>query len=165
MQARETLLAVLTLAIASAACQPPAQDAVLSGDDVAAIGVLQESLNEAALAGDWAAAAEFLAEDLVYMPPGMQALEGRSAWLEWAGSLGVTIAEMTVEVIEIDGRVDLAYLRGSYSQTFTIEGVPEPISDTGKYLFILKKQTDGSWRVAIWIWNPNESFLEGGPEA
>lgn len=60
---------------------------------------------------------------------------------------------------EIDGRGDVAYLRTTWSHTVTMEGVPEPASEAGKQLIILKRQPDGSWLATHWIWNS-----DGPPE-
>ena len=44
-------------------------------------------------------------------------------------------------------------MRGAYSLTIQPEGAPESIRDTGKYIEIRRKQQDGSWLIAIDIWN------------
>ena len=41
----------------------------------------------------------------------------------------------------------------SYSATVTREGMAEPMTDTGKYLVLLRKQADGSWLMTTVIWN------------
>ncbi len=154
MKPLSAFLAPLTLMFAAAACQPAAETVgPLSDEDVAAIGALHEEQIEAGLAGDWDAVGAFFAEDLVYMPPNFPVVHGRAAWVDWAKAMGFDIIEMTTEILDIDGRGDLAYLQGAYSQTFTVEGMPGPISDTGKFLWILRKQPDGAWLITIWIWN------------
>ena len=52
--------------------------------------------------------------------------------------------------LDVDGRGDLAYVRARYVETYTIDGVPEPINDTGKVLTVLRGH-EGSWRFAIWM--------------
>jgi ketosteroid isomerase-like protein len=167
MNARTPLLAVpaLALALASTACQAPAQEAgPLSEEDVAAIQALDNSWAEAELAGNWNGVGAVMAEDVVLMPPGMPTMTGRAAFLEWAESQDMSFSEVTATAVEIEGQDGLAYLRGTYSQTYTVGGVPEPISMTGKHLAILRKQPDGSWLVTVWIWNLDLPLLEEGSE-
>jgi uncharacterized protein (TIGR02246 family) len=155
MKARSVLLAVLSLALVSLACQPPAAEVgQLSEADEAAIQAVVDDLMEAELAGDWEAMYATFTEDVVAMLANHPALEGLAAYREWIEPLDVSVSELSVAVAEIDGRGDLAYVRGTYSETYTV-GEAEPIEEQGKYLFILKKHADGSWRMAITISNSN----------
>ncbi len=54
--------------------------------------------------------------------------------------------------MEIAGRGDLAYVRGTYKLKIVLEG-HDPIPDTGKYIEIRKKQADGSWLLYRDIFN------------
>lgn len=153
MKARSVLLAVLSLALVSLACQPPtAEVGQLSEADKAAIQAVVDDLVQAELAGDWEAMYATFTEDVVAMPSNQPALEGLAAYREWVEPQDFSVSELTATVAEIDGRGDLAYVRGTYSETFTV-GEGEPIEEQGKYVFILKKQADGSWRIALVISN------------
>jgi ketosteroid isomerase-like protein len=66
-----------------------------------------------------------------------------------------TVHAITVDVAEIEGRGDLAYIRGTYSETLSFGG-NEPVDLEGKYVWILKKQADGSWLVTVGISNSNQ---------
>lgn len=153
MKARSVLLAVLSLALVSLACQPPAAEvAQLSEEDKAAIQNLLDRLVQAELAGDWEAVYAMYTEDIVEMPSNQPAIEGLAAVREWIESQDFTISEMTVTVADIDGRGDLAYLRGTFTETFVV-GEGQPTQSQGKYVLILRKQADGSWRIALGISN------------
>ena len=137
-----------------AACQAPAPVVgQLSEEDVAAIRALDAQWAEAELAGNWDGVAAVMAEDVINMPPEMPPIVGLTAWREHVETLDMTVTELTATTLEIDGLGTLAYLRGTYSQTYTVGESPEPISVTGKHLAILQKQPDGSWLVTRWIWN------------
>ncbi len=56
-------------------------------------------------------------------------------------------------IIALDGRADLAALRGAYHITFAPPGATRAISDSGKELVVLRKQADGSWLRVGDIWN------------
>jgi ketosteroid isomerase-like protein len=159
------LLALPALALASAACGPAAQEVgPLSEEDVAALeGAIQEYV-QSALAGDLDTWAGLWAEDAVKMDPNSPALEGREAIRASMAALSMT--EFTASVAEVDGRGDLAYVRGAFSARGTVEGMPEPlVVEQGKYLTIFKKQPDGTWLIAIDIWNSDLPLPEPGAES
>ncbi len=154
MSARSILLAAFALVVTSTACQPAVQEAgPLSDEDRAAIGNLRESYRQATLAGDWAAVAALYAPDGVRMPPNQAIEEGRAAIQASLAAEGASVTDWTITSVELDGRGGLAYDRGTYSITLRVEGMPEPIMDTGKYLVTLVKHADGSWLLTSAIFN------------
>ena len=125
----------------------------LSTEDVVAIKALGSALDTAALDGDWNALVALFSEDAVLMNPNAPTYQGRSSLLEMIESLGLTVTEHKIEFVGVDGYGDIAYARGTYAETYSVEGVEEPIKDEGKILTILRKQSDGSWLFAIWMSN------------
>jgi len=132
----------------------------LSDEDVAAIKALGPALDEAALAGDWDAVNVLFTEDVVMMGPNSPIIQGRSALIEMMKSLGMTVTEHVVELVEVDGYGDIAYGRATWKETFSIEGVDEPIKEEGKILGIFRKQPDSSWLIAVWMWNSDVPLPE-----
>ncbi|NIM51970.1 MAG: DUF4440 domain-containing protein [Gemmatimonadales bacterium] len=162
MSTRSVLLAALALALVTSACQPPAQEAgPLSEEDVAAIRSSTESFAQAMLAGDPATVAGFFAEDAVAMPPNEPAVEGRAAIQAWLEALP-TVTQDELRLVEVTGRGEIAYGRGTYTLTVMPEGAPEPITDRGKYVAIFRKQPDGSWLIAVDIWNSDQPLPQEG---
>ena len=148
MSTRSVLAAALALVLAGTGCQPPAQEAAgLSEDDVAAIKRTIDSIVRATLDGDWAAWETYWTEDAVTMYAHSPPVEGRAEVLDsWQRA---NITEFVATPLKTEGRDGLAYVRGDYSLSFAIEGMPEPLSEQGKFLLIVKKSPDGSWAVAI----------------
>jgi len=158
MFAGRPLSAVLAIVLVAAACQTPAQQAgALSDEDVAAIRAATDEFVEAVLAGDWAAAAEIYAEDVVLMMPDAPVMQGRETWREWAMSFNATVTDYSIEIDEIDGRADLAFARGRFSETLVFEGAAEPVSGAGKFLQIWRRGSDGTWLVTLEAWNSDEA--------
>jgi ketosteroid isomerase-like protein len=57
----------------------------------------------------------------------------------------------------VEGRGDLAYAVGTYRATLTPKktgGKPMP-TEEGKYVEVLKKQADGSWKIVYDMWSSN----------
>ena len=86
-------------------------------------------------------------QDAIILPPHGAAVQGREAIGQWLATLPV-ISSATGEDVEVQGAGDLAYLRGTYTMTVTVPGVPVPIKEVGKFLQIHRRQGDGSWRVS-----------------
>jgi len=150
MSWRYTTFGLLSFTLALAACQPGVGP--LSADEKTAIRETAAAYHEAAMAKDWDAVSEFYTEDAVVMPPNQPAVQGRAAIREWYANFP-PVTELELPIGEIDGRRDLAFARGAYKLTMMIEGAPETIADRGKNLAIWRKQTDGSWRIAIDTFN------------
>ena len=124
----------------------------LSDEDVASIRTAHDDYVQAVMTGGYVATIEYYTEDAIMMPPNAPMVQGREALKAFSEAFPpATAFNMTLE--EIDGRDDLAFVRGTYSMTFALEGAPEPIQDIGKFIEILKKQQDGSWLIAIDIFN------------
>lgn len=150
---RRLFLATLALSLL-AACQPGV--APLSDEDVAAIRALGQSYAQTNLSKDADAVAALYAFDAVEMPPNAPARVGnaaiRDAYAEFFG-LGVEASDFTLTAVEIGGLGDLAYDRGTWTWTGTPPGMTEPITDTGKYLGIARRQEDGTWLWTQMAWN------------
>jgi uncharacterized protein (TIGR02246 family) len=163
---RKALLATIALGLAATSCQPAVQETgQLTEADVAAIRSVVDTYEEAVLAGDYEKAAAVWAEDVIRMPPNAPIIEGRAAILEDYEARTYVVNEFNQAWEEIDGRDGLAYARGPYEITTTIPGNPEPVSDVGKALAILRRQEDGSWAMAIACWNSDLPLSEGGSKS
>ena len=150
---RKALFICALLALTSTTCQPPVQEAgPLSENDIGAIEDIIQQYVQAMLARDLNAWTGLWTEDAVMMPPNSPALEGREAIIQDLMA-GPAPTEFVLDVLDIDGAGDVAYVRGTYSITMTVAGVSEPMMDEGKYLSILKKQSDAKWLFTIDIWN------------
>jgi ketosteroid isomerase-like protein len=69
-------------------------------------------------------------------------------------------SEFTVTSAAIDGMNGLAFDRGTWSWTGTPPGMSEPITETGKYLTIARRQEDGRWLWTADIWNSDTPIPE-----
>lgn len=132
-------LVILTLA----ACQQPAPPAGLSEQDRAAIDAMTEAWLLAARSSDWEAAAATYADDAVLLPPNEPAVQGRAAIKAWFEAFP-PIGHLDIQVVEVEGIGDLAYVRGTYQMTIAVPDM-EPLTDTGKFLDIRRRQPDGRW--------------------
>ncbi len=149
MKRSKTLAVLAVLSVSLAGCAGGA--ASLSDADIAAIEEGSAAFVAATNANDWGGVAALYTEDAVMMGPNGPAVQGRAA-IEAFFAAYPPFSGFTLNPVEIDGRGDLAFVRGTYSLTLEIEGM-EPTPDTGKYIEIRRRQTDGSWLITADIFN------------
>ena len=155
---------IVTVAIVtSLACQP--QTIVdLTASDEAALRQAFDSEMKAANAADAAGWASLYAEDAIVLRPHAPAVQGREAIRQWLATLP-PISNAKGQGVEVVGHGDLAYLRGTYTMTFSVPGVPAPIEEQGKFLQIYRKQSDGSWKMTREIYNSDLPLPAPAPPA
>ncbi len=164
MKVRSIASVALTLILA-AGCQPAPEAGGLAAEDEAAIRALQANFLEAEKAGDWDAAMGMMTDDVVILPNEQPAIEGRAALREWMAQFpDMKIEELSTTIERLDGRGDLAFLWGKYSETYRMGAMDAPIALVGKFVWIVRKEADGSWRIAVGISNTDRPMERGGPE-
>ena len=113
-----------------------------------------KAYEQAAVRGDAAATASYYDENAVVLVSGMPMVRGRAniekVMRSWAQS-EMKMKEFTSTTISVEGAGDLAVQLGRIFQTFEMSG--KVIADTGKFVTVWKKQTDGSWKIAYDSWN------------
>jgi ketosteroid isomerase-like protein len=153
MKARFMSLVLMGIVvIVCATCQ---QRAGLSEQDQTAIRKVADEAIKMAIDPDvnWGAYVSlFYTEDAKVMGPGMPILEGRQAIKTAFAAMGV-IQDEKWNTVSLEGRGDLAYEQGTYTNTITPPGASAAVIDKGKYITVWKKQSDGSWKAARDIWN------------
>ncbi|MDJ0513564.1 MAG: DUF4440 domain-containing protein [Methyloceanibacter sp.] len=114
-----------------------------------ALEAFDAAYNEAFDRGDAAGCASFFTDDVLLMAPGEPMLRGKEAFEEvYRSRMSKTGGgKHSNSLIEYGEEGDLAYQVG----TFAISGANP--TEQGKFLNILKRQADGTWKVAISMFN------------
>jgi uncharacterized protein (TIGR02246 family) len=160
------MLLVLSLAIAcSGGSKTSDGDAVTaSAPDSNAVRRAVDSaharLDSALLRHDMAAAVDVLSDDYVSMEQAGQHVRGRDlirAKLDNMAKQGrLTAVDYPAEGFDISG--DLAVKYGRYRLTFVPTG-KSPVTDSGSFMHVWRRQGDGAWRLAREIVNPVPSSV------
>lgn len=109
---------------------------------------------------DHSAAAALWAADGVDLLPSMAPMVGKDKIFEWLNSLspqlaGAKMLDCSVEWRDIQIHGDLAYEWGINRQKIEFPPPKKTFQNEGKILLILKRQADGSWKIAMESWNSN----------
>ena len=153
-----TTVSILLLA----GCQQPttstASDSFSEEADITAIRQLQSDWNIAVEAGSVDGYAAVLDDDIELLPTDAEPINGvgnyRAMLNGVFSSEDFKVEVMAPSVIEVDG--DRAYARYDYIIHRTPKGSTETVSSYRKFLDVMRRQDDGSWRVYKHIWNYNE---------
>jgi len=145
---RWALTILIPLAVATASIPPTGAALAAEGTnaDVTAIQALWKTYSAARVAGDATLWLSLYDENGIQMPPGVPA-RGKDVLNEIipkAFSSG-SVTAMSINPEEITLAGDWAYSRGTYYTESPKEG--ETVRLDGKFLTILKREADGSWKI------------------
>lgn len=126
----------------------------LSPADVDAIHALGQQFTEAIVQGNVDQVLAQRTADAVWMPPNGPSIEGPDAIRRQMASGGPVAVRFTLTSHRTEGTDDLAYDRGAYEWVGVLG--TDTLTERGKYLQILRRQADGSWRIAVDIWSSDE---------
>jgi uncharacterized protein (TIGR02246 family) len=127
------------------------------GTDKTIITAISAERAQAFNKGNAAGIAKHFTEDAFLMAPESETKRGRAeieAYYQAIFDEFETELESGYEDIKVDG--DLAYGRGFAKVWLTPKSGGEKIYSESKYLNILERQSDGTWKTTHDIWNGNQ---------
>lgn len=157
------LVLALCLLTFSSACQNQATGDTRGADETA-LKSLDDEWSKAIGSRDVEKTIAYYADDAILMLPNIPTLTGkeriRGLWKSMFDSQTFSGGWKTTKV-EVARSGDLAYINGTYEFTEQDES-GKPITDKGKYVKVLRKHTDGSWKCIADMFN---SDLPAGASA
>ena len=151
---RHTLPALAALACALTACQPQP----LSQADEEAVRAVGAAFGAAVNASNVDGMTAIYASDATVQPPGMPGATGTAAIHKlWTDMTAPMKATLSVTVTKVAGQGDVAYTTGTYHIVFAMKDATQasPPPEDGKYVNVLWRQADKSWKVVADTWNAN----------
>jgi len=142
---------------AMAGARSDAAAASLSDEDKASIRAVDAQWARAAKAGDGQAIAALYTSDAILLPPGEPMVKGEAAKKYWVDFTNGFSGPVELNTMAVEGGGDVASAIGTYTMTLTPRkaGAKPLPTEEGKYIEVLKRQGDGSWKIIYDIWNPN----------
>jgi ketosteroid isomerase-like protein len=159
------LCVCLALILFAAGCgeqKPPDTRAA----DEKAIRDADAQWSKTAAARDVDGTVSYYSDDASLLAPNAPiASDKQSIRAAWAGLLTPdTSLSWQATKVEVGRSGDLAYLIGTYQLT-TKDAHGKPVSDTGKFAEVWKKQADGKWKVVADIFNSDIPLVQPRPVA
>ena len=124
---------------------------------------INKEMSAAMVAGDDAKTMSFYAEDVISMPNFDKMLEGKEALrksneaMHHAGWKVKSFNPVTLKVMSAENTITEI---GKFKISFAMEGMPQPIEDSGSYVTIWEKQPDGKLLIKVEIWNSDTNPLD-----
>jgi ketosteroid isomerase-like protein len=126
---------------------------MLSADDRSAIEALHETWLDAERRGDSPALLQLCAAVPVWLPPNEAPLCGKTEILRWLERQPPALVQrIEIDDVEISGVESLAWKLASFRTTLTDAGGAKAIVVTGSHGWLLQRDDDGVWRVAVVTW-------------
>jgi len=146
---------VATLALMYS-CQPQSQTLPdTKAADETALKNLDAEWSKAAGTKDVDKTVSYYAADAIVLPengPAVSSKEAiRNVWKEMLTAPGFS-GGWTGTKVEVARSGDIGYVTGTYLMTMN-DASGKPVTDKGKFAEVWKKQSDGSWKCAVDIWN------------
>ena len=120
-------------------------------DEREAINKLVQEYAETVSSGDLTSWTKVLTEDVVFQPPDLPQVSGKSAVAAWAKESWFDPFDMNLslqfEEVEVLG--SWAFGRGRFTLGLTSTGGGSSTEANGKFLNIFRREPDGSWKYAI----------------
>ena len=127
-------------------------------EDIAAIKQLAEDWRSGWLAGDVEFVLSLYAENPVLMPQGQLAIFGKENIRPLYEAVMKEVEfESQYKVMDVEVSGDLGYFWCSYTLTATPKASGQTFEVTGKYLCIVKRQEDGTWKITKLIDNSDQT--------
>jgi uncharacterized protein (TIGR02246 family) len=144
----------LSVAFGSGGCAAPKE--TQPAQDPAALRAAIEDLDRAFSAAfernDTLVISSLYTDDAMLLPPNHEPVMGRdSITAYWAPLLTPAMKTLHLETAEVGGSGDDVYEVGNY----TMLASDGSTADRGKYLVLLKRQSDGGWRLYRDMWSSN----------
>ncbi len=145
---------VALLVFATGGCAPTADveadgAAIRSALDVGMLGAAKEKNVEGVLV--------YYTDDASLLPPDAPIASGKEAIRAvWTQLLANPDVSWQTTGVEVSSASDLAYATGTYEITVDASG-DNPVSEIGKWVVVLKKQSDGTWKQIVGIFNTDQS--------
>ena len=157
------LLGAAALAFAAAACSKSAQSSGASDADSVkqAVKADEKKWNADFKSKDIEGLLSHYSDDAYFVAPGVKPASGsteiRKAYAEGTSDQNFSIS-FASDKIDVAGSGDMAYARGRFTEKYTDPKTQKVMTDSGSYLTVYKKQSDGSWKAV-------EDFAAADPDS
>lgn len=130
---------------------------------MAEIDGLNAKMIKESLSGVVDANSTLYAEDIYYMPNYSPMIEGKRMMMQHqqeSKAAGYKMLSMDLKIHELMTCENMIIEIGMFNISMSIPGMPNPISDKGKYVTIWERKKDGSLQIKVETWNTDTNPME-----
>jgi len=157
---KATVLGACALAMALGACTKAA-NSTSAADVRQAIQADEKKWNADFKSKDLEALLSHYSDDAYFVAPGVKPASGsteiRKTYADGMSDQNFSIT-FASDKIDVSGSGDMAYARGRFTEKFTDPKTQKLMTDSGSYVTVYKKQSDGSWKAV-------EDFAAADPDS
>lgn len=148
------LIFLTSFVFVTTSCAPSVQGDSRAAEE-AKLRALDEQWSATAARNDLEGTVAFYANNAVVLPPNAPiATDGKLIRESWAALLGPhNTVSWKASKAEVAASGELGYLYGTYSLALQGPKGGPPVSDTGKFVEIWKKQAGGEWKCIVDTYN------------
>ncbi len=160
MRALGCVIAVLLVLGLAAPAAAGSHEALMQ--EVEAFG---DKVTAAMLANDVETMLAMYAEDAISLPnygPRMQGIEAFRLQHEQMKAAGMEIHSFEGDPTEVWQAGDQVIEIGTFNINLTVPGMPQPITDVGKYMTVYVRDAEGALKIKAEIWNTDMNPMEMG---
>ena len=157
------IILIIIVALMFGGCTKQAnvqKDTIMSkeSEDIAAIKQLAEDWRAGWIAGDAEFVLSLYADEPVLMPSGQPAIFGKENIRPlYEAVMKEVELKSQYKVMDVEASGDLGYFWCSYTLTATPKAGGETFEVSGKYICIVKRQDDGSWKITKLMDNSDQT--------
>lgn len=98
-------------------------------------------------------------DDALVMPPGQAPIRGPDAIIDqlWRPTFDAFNVDSELPVDEVQVGGDWGFVSGTYDMRLEPIGGGDRVLASGSYVDVVRKDTDGAWKIARAIWNVTEA--------
>jgi ketosteroid isomerase-like protein len=126
---------------------------MLDPADLAAIEELARRWLACEVAGRASDVLELCSPDIVWLPPGRPPIRGKTAIREWLETSRDRIEDIHISDVAVDGHHFGAYKFANFRTRYVPYGSKEGVTVTGWHLWVLQRDAEFQWRVAMVVWS------------
>jgi uncharacterized protein (TIGR02246 family) len=152
------LIIMMILLILCSTCQTGSTESDLQ----AITKLVTDDYDMAFNTGDADARASLYADDAVMMPPNEPLIRSKEAIRAYEAQDDSLDLQLTDTATDVQVFGNWGFVQGTYTVTTAQELGGESILENGKFVVIVKRIHDGSWKIAHDIWN-SDSVVESMP--
>lgn len=146
---RSTFFALIVIMLLVSSSGP-----VLAGDDATAIDKVRLDFNAAFNEGNTQAISGLIDDNCIWLPPGKPSIVGKDKIVaDYANHFAKVRSQFELKPSNIQVCGGWAFMCGDFTRVDTPKAGGTAQRVSGHYLFVLKKQPDGKWKITRDIWS------------